>query len=190
MTSQRRLKTHFRAICGLTTLTTRQALTQGRVAVALGSGSLGTMTTNMPYCTRRTTITWVIHLLTMERYQYPTDRLTTPRRTTTPATVVRMADIVTRRSMIWITQIHHHHMIHDNIFFFSRPLSTFLYNSPWGFYRSVQALILENWCLPVIEGSWSSITYLSHKDSASFDRRKVGKYMLDVRLFLSLRNEI
>src|ERR1700722_11984246 len=38
MTLRRRLKTHFRAICELTTLTTRQALTQGRVGVALGLG--------------------------------------------------------------------------------------------------------------------------------------------------------
>src|SRR5271155_676339 len=123
----------------------------------------------------------------MERYQYPTDRLATSRRTTTPATVVRTADIVTHRSMIWITRIHHHHMIHDNLFFPSRPcLPSCIILLGGVFNRSVQALILENWCLPVIEGSWSSITYLSHKDSASFDRRRVGKYMLDTRSFFVL----
>src|ERR1700722_3628699 len=122
MTLRRRLKTHFRAICELTTLTTRQALTQGRVGVALGSGSLGTMTTNMPYCTRRTTMARVIHLLTMERYQHPTDRLVTSRQTITPATVVRTVDIVTHRSKIWITRIHHHHMVDDNVFSLSQGL--------------------------------------------------------------------
>jgi hypothetical protein len=149
------------------------------------------MTTNMPYCTRRTTMARVIHLLTMERYQHPTDRLVTSRQTITPATVVRTVDIVTHRSKIWITRIHHHHMVDDNIFsLFSRPCLPSCIILLGGFYWSVQALILENWCLPVIEGSWSSITYLSHKDSASFDRRRVGKYMLDTRSILSSRNEM
>jgi translocation protein SEC72 len=49
--------------------------------------------------------------------QYPTDRVATSHRTTTPATVVRTVDIVTRRSKIWITRIHHHHMVDDNLFF-------------------------------------------------------------------------
>lgn len=38
-----------------------------------------------------------------------------------------------------------------------------------------------------IKGSWSSITYLSHKDRAVFG---TAKYMLDTRSSLSLRNEM